>query len=95
MVKWVKRHSARELYCTRCKRWHRSGSKIYDEHYKYLVERRSVRCHEEIKQDQQDRGLGMAGGVDSVDEDRPLPGRVRVPGLVDGRAIANPRPGRR
>ena len=40
MAKRLKLHSARELYCPKCKKWHRSGSKIYDDHYQYLVERR-------------------------------------------------------
>ncbi len=40
-IKRVKLHSARELYCPLCGRWHRSGSKIYDLHYEYLVERRN------------------------------------------------------
>ena len=35
----LKLHSARELYCPICKRWHRSGSKMYDKHYGGLVER--------------------------------------------------------
>jgi len=38
MAKRLKLHSARELCCTKCKKWHRSGSKVYDEHYRYLVE---------------------------------------------------------
>jgi len=40
MSKRLKLHSARELYCTKCKKWHGSGSRVYDEHYRYLVERR-------------------------------------------------------
>ncbi len=36
----VKLHSARELYCPICKRWHRSPSKAYINHYSYLIERK-------------------------------------------------------
>ena len=38
-AKRLKLHSARELYCPQCNKWHRSGSKLYDEHYKLLIER--------------------------------------------------------
>lgn len=41
MAKRLKLHSARELYCRKCRRWHNSRGKIYDRHYKYLVERQS------------------------------------------------------
>ncbi len=41
MAKRLKLHSAGELYCTKCHKWHRSDSKKYDEHYAYLVERRN------------------------------------------------------
>ena len=39
MIKRLKRHSARELYCTKCQKWHTSAGKIYDKHYKYLIEK--------------------------------------------------------